>query len=1006
MKKISKILISFSICIVIVLTLTYTKFFVKAENGNGIIENLNPKKCNVVTADDKYNPYVFVPKSFNDTYYTVSIDSGVFDVYIYQIKVNDQGKTYPELKNTITLNSKLGQKSAKINYTRENEPTHYEVVFVLKESDNLCSYVEGSTPVRNNEDGSWGLSNWSNPEWGAGEKLGYIYYHQVDVAANAGNAKINNVHYNGICAALRNGNYDSFASQFEKAGLSKEDFQKYYAEATNRLSYCTSKQVESNMKESEVAMLIRNAIASIKMGSSGTTGSLEGPPEGEVINIGDGSTDLSSQPLVCPSYDAENKPNKSYTQKQYYKKEITTKNLDIYTTIAGNDAQCKKTCEETVKVTYGPPVATKAGLCFEYKVKVESKLNCMTEFIGEEPKPEDYKVCTPVGSCNGGALRSASGPNNDFDSCVNSCDGGKYTQSCINSCYEKVYGQKPVLPVNYNNKLSSEKVEQLATKEELERYYDILESKNDIGPGKKYSYEDLQLAVVEAGSGYYYVQNGSIAWKMGTRYWDKPGRYYTVNITSYTVNRLKSAGRWNPTWQQDGLSVVDKGFLRNNYGSSVCMASCNWSGCDAARQNGYYKGYPNNPGTATNREFLNYGDATIVYKEEFERYENAVKECKAAATCTSQTSEFTIQVNNKIKDDEDNIIKYETEINESGNLQNANVNGKPLSDTTIILDRSGCYNPETSNGHAIYMTEWSFPGTWINNKTGKISYQPVTGNAWHLKKEKFCTNLDSVYVNTDWWTHRILHSNTSYSDEEKATIEDYNILATAREFGYFKWDFDIKCYYSLYDSIDQPGDGGNGGDNNKSLKPLSYKIRSIELKDMFPNNDNESATENPNETGRNQGYNWTDGASNVKNKDYEVTPGALYPVIQSRGNEIYDADKNEQYLDYEFYLTPADLNKIRKYSEHDGDNKFSSFPGKINIINGIAYYESALFRASSASSYKLNSDSIITLGTLGVNNQKKKGSNEAEVFTNSYTSALLQSREEYLNSIAGGNKNE
>lgn len=39
-----------------------------------------------------------------------------------------------------------------------------------------------------------------------------------------------------------------------------------------------------------------------------------------------------------------------------------------------------------------------------------------------------------------GGSGSDGGPNEDFDSCVLKCDGGKYTQNCINSCYLNVYG--------------------------------------------------------------------------------------------------------------------------------------------------------------------------------------------------------------------------------------------------------------------------------------------------------------------------------------------------------------------------------------------------------------------------------------------------------------------------------------------------------------------------------------------------------------------------------------
>ena len=40
----------------------------------------------------------------------------------------------------------------------------------------------------------------------------------------------------------------------------------------------------------------------------------------------------------------------------------------------------------------------------------------------------------------GSTVDNKGGPNDDFDACVSSCDGGKYTQSCINSCYNTVYG--------------------------------------------------------------------------------------------------------------------------------------------------------------------------------------------------------------------------------------------------------------------------------------------------------------------------------------------------------------------------------------------------------------------------------------------------------------------------------------------------------------------------------------------------------------------------------------
>ena len=1005
---------------IITLAIINSKFIIPV-NGNPLEENpfdnTSKEQCDLSDARDRYVPKVTVSNDPNVNYFTVGITRGVFDVYIYEIMSNDYGQTWPELRGSFVLGNFGGNKTNQVNFTRESIPKHYEVVFVLKEADELCGVEPNTQPIRNNENGTWGINT----------SMGFVYTHQVEIAASAANGKVANVHYNGICAALRTGTdaaYDSYQTQFQTAGLSREDFKAYYLEATTNcyapnskcLTFCLSPEVETNPKESEVAMMIRNTIAGIKISKIGVTGALEGPPNTEgLITLGQNdSTDLSSSPIQCPAYQYVNGsqvPNKSSTVKQYYKQVITDTPLDIYTTVSGNDAVCKKTCEETVTVTYGPPVASKAGLCFEYKVKVESKLNCQTEFIADEPDLDDYEVCTPTGSCNGGTHLSASGPTDEFDACINKCDGGSYTQKCINSCYKEVYGSQVPLPVNYNNKPEStnETVYNRKYASQVNNSaYDVIlnTSPENIGPGRQYSYDDLKKAVIEGGHGYYTVSGSSIKWKNGGSdlYWDAPGRYYTANITEYTVKRLRAANRCNASWPGFcGLSVVDGGYLRNNYGNSVCMAACGWGGCDKAKNNGYYDGYPSNPGTPTNRQFLNSKDAADVYEQEFARYENAAKECKASASCTTQVSEFTIKVNNKTNDkpDVDNWITYQSSISESGNLNATLVNGESLPNkATIILDRSGCYTPETNEGSATYMTEWSFPGTWVNNKTGKISYEPVAdNNAWHLKKEKFCTHLDSKYVNSAWWTQRVLQPTTHVPDAAKALIEEYNIIATAKDFGYFKWDFNIQCFYSLYDNPvpDDPGQPYDSG-------ALSYQTRTIDLEDIFPNAEDESVTTNPNETGRTPGYNWTDGASNVKNSEYEITPGALYPMIQSRGNTIYDADKQDTYLDYEFYLTPTDLNTIRRYSANDANGNYNKFLGTIEVDTGIAYYKSGLFRNVGTANNRLNSSSIITLGTLGVNNQSARNSTEAEVFTNAYTASLKQSRQDYLDYISGGNE--
>ena len=126
------------------------------------------------------------------------------------------------------------------------------------------------------------------------------------------------------------------------------------------------------------------------------------------------------------------------TTTRYYKYHYGCKTV----TDKDNPVVCKVNCQEVVVVEYGPPVAVKAGLCFEYKVKVTSKVVCRP--MSQIPEPKSYEgYCTPTPSCASktstankltGTHRQG-GPDEEFDQCVQECDGGKYTDKCSLSCY-------------------------------------------------------------------------------------------------------------------------------------------------------------------------------------------------------------------------------------------------------------------------------------------------------------------------------------------------------------------------------------------------------------------------------------------------------------------------------------------------------------------------------------------------------------------------------------------
>lgn len=68
--------------------------------------------------------------------------------------------------------------------------------------------------------------------------------------------------------------------------------------------------------------------------------------------------------------------------------------------------------------------------------------------------------------------------------------------------------------------------------------------------------------------------------------------------------------------------------------------------------------------------------------------------------------------------------------------------------------------------------------------------------------------LDAESVNAKWWEWYKL-GNNCYTDEQikdelkgkTGTSNGYNIVARTRNFGKFKWNFDIKCFYALRNEI-------------------------------------------------------------------------------------------------------------------------------------------------------------------------------------------------------------
>ena len=828
--------------------------------------------------------------------------------------------------------------------------------FVLAETDDKCLSYDEATEINS-----------------AGEKVGtYEFDMTLQLKAQQETPKKTNENYNGICAAFRNGtDYETYKDVLSSAGVNKSKFENYnYAavsangkrEYEQLLSYCfNSDAVNFNYTEAQVASMINSSIDIWRKKEA--TGA-DTPVSEDFMaafndakqralsfghdyssRVSNGSLDDSRFGLVCDwtkkatgstgdayyvnkdYYYAREEDSESVTYNYHYTG--TSQNTSGATeTVAGGS--CNRVCEESVVVEYGPPVASKAGLCFEYKVKVTSRVVCETDTSGITA-PTTPEICTPVPVCNQiSGLTHQGGPNEEFEQCIQECDGGKYSASCSNKCYQEAYGDD-----------EDTAIDPLAI-----RY------------GEDNVAQKMWSSTFPGYEGRYQWENGSIVW-VGSGY----ARWYQVFEDTKTQ---ADHGRYN----------VYDGFKKHDYGNGVvCDDNCVWTGCDE-------------------NDYLNEEDAAADTVENLKKYNQAISLCQASASCTTKTAYFEISVDythdvNGVETEETISFPYNSsEPSKLPSLGQGQETASPghteifLSDGADYNGYDGCY--VSSSERNWYQAEWGFPGTWINNKSGDITFVDKTGNnAWHLKEDKFCIPSDAKSVNTLWWEWSEL-GDQCYSADRISNNIDYNIHASTTDFGFFGWNFDFECFYALRNEVcdidtngccNPPGDPGNPGDPGDPDDPgdptatvYDYAFRIVETSDLFPEPEESTDSNTPtiSGVGRQPGYNWTLGMSsedtsiltslNAKNPDYKIDPLALIDNIQSRQN-IYSDDT---YVDYKFVLDTETLSKIRSFNRN---KKYTDFDGTFRTKNGLTVYYSDLWSEIS--------DAIITRGTPGVNNERE-----------------------------------
>ena len=849
----------------------------------------------------------------------------------------------------------------------------FTVEFAISKSDVICdSYIEYNEKKQKKEDTNT-------------YQTGAISIHVPDFNAINANLTEDNKNYNGVCLAVRNGT--------DPTGKVNKDVLKLFDSSAKASEHyksivpsCFTTKVAINYSASDMASIVETALSSWDLLKSASKVDKDGTDSwsikfNDVMNkakdkkysydgkvhsyYADGNSeegsnfysDKTKSNLVAAKSSGEFKmwckttANSStdfsnllqYTSDGKYNINANIQNYYAYNEVVGTATYtwnytegntlkksektqkinvCTRKCEEAVEVKYGPPVASKAGLCFEYQVQVTSRVRCTSTVIAKPPT--EPKVCQPIPICNSipGHIHQA-GPVDDYESCVSSCDGGKYTKKCSDKCFDKVYGDSSDLQVTALD-YATASVEKVVN--------------------RPFSFE-----------GKYQWKNGKIVWSRNNTY----AIYYKL----FEYNRTQNDHGY-------GKYLPVNGFKKNHYGGdSFCTDPCRFTSC-------------------SQNKYLNQDEAKADYKANVKLYNEAIAKCKASASCTTKQATFTINVSYKDGSGTVKTINYPYESNpqqlKSDSNKESATCGTYDSDKNIILNYGGCYK-KCGDGTE-YHSRWSFPGVWVNNKTGELAFKKPSGEAWKEQDDKFCLPLDAKNVNQKWWNYyyglydsknttsadsseykancsnpgTIGSSDSSYIEKWSINNEQrWNINAETKKFGYFGWNFDMQCFYAINTkSASTSGNDSNSSTDNKCVPPSdgkeNYRIRTVDLQNLFPASDGSSLSD-PTKTGRAPGFNWSTYANNDKNSNYISKPALYTQAVQALGYDVY----SNNYLDYEFDISREVLAGLKSNSRN-----YTDFRGSMKDYNGVYSYRSNLIRNGALS----NNSKVPNENTIGCNN--------------------------------------
>lgn len=582
-------------------------------------------------------------------------------------------------------------------------------------------------------------------------------------------------------------------------------------------SYCDSENVNRRDKNIKANILrVAKGIYKSKL-KEGESNSMDPLPEGSV-EIKDLSNAIS---LTCDAFGSFDSISNTYKVQNnirkfhHYLDEVKPEIEYHYNYKTPEKVKlCSIKCREDLTITYGPPVAVKAGFCFEYEVKIESKVTCDSEiYKNSAPDINRYQVCEPTPICSNGVPQyiNQAGPNEEFDQCIQQKYNGKYTQKAINACYNEVYGK---------NKNTSKKQTSLALNYlNAERMSNAISQCNPANISSEYDGSVMYEAYnINGYYGGYYVDNGKrwVPYLTGTFkdsygeeipyykdcHWNKYARFYFLSYAKAqrTVGNDENSavrGLWgqgepysdNLTWWKyypQYNNTTNDGIKIGKKFGTVCSDVCSYKKYNCSGKYLNEVAPKTAPDGYTTTKDENYLSAQEAYKADYEAYEREIAKCDAAASCNTETATYTMTVNNLTDDtvicekgaDNKSCTSWTDTSNKKQcdyNSKNPTANGEttklhydPTSTIGLAKDKlSSCKDTgkvdspirEVSGvcanlpgDNQTYRTIIGFPGSWKYGKDWSYVYHdPKNEINYTYKPGKYCIGTTITTVNKKWW---------------------------------------------------------------------------------------------------------------------------------------------------------------------------------------------------------------------------------------------------------------